>query len=319
MILVSIVVPIYNVEQYLKHCVRTILQQSYDNIEIILVDDGSTDNCGKICDEFAGQDNRIKVIHKQNGGLSDARNVGIDIATGDYITFIDSDDYIMPDMIGILINIIVNSNADIAQCEFIRSKSDCIGESKQSTFQSNKFTVYSENKMSAYINDKIIATAAWGKIYKKSLFNEIRFPVGRLHEDVFTTYKLIHEADSVTVTNYVGYVYRINENSITTSKFTPKKLDSIYGEIECANFIEMNYPDLRKQAYSGIVWACNQCLLQMAKTNYKGDTEDEFLQKLYRQYGKYYIGGKVSFLGKVVAVLAMINVYLAKSALSLKR
>lgn len=315
---VSVIVPIYNVEQYLTHCIKTILQQSYKNLEIILVDDGSPDNCGKMCDGFATKDNRIKVIHKQNGGLSDARNAGIDIATGNYITFIDSDDYVMPDMIESLMNIIDKENADIAQCNFIRSENDFIGEQQHESSQSEKFTVYFDDRMSAYLKDKKINTVAWGKIYKRSLFNGIKFPVGRLHEDVFTTYKLIHEAGSVAVTDYVGYVYRINENSITTSNFFPKKLDSVYGEIERAEFIKKNYPDLRKQAYSGIIWACNQCLLQMAKASYRGKNEDVFLQKLYRQYGKYYICDKVSFLGKIVVVLAIINERLAKSVLSLK-
>ena len=316
--LVSVIVPIYKVEQYLTHCVNTIVNQSYSNLEIILVDDGSPDNCGKMCDEFAEQDRRIKVIHKQNGGLSDARNAGIDIATGDYITFIDSDDYVMLDMIESLMSIIAKENVDIAQCNFIRNKNDSIGELQHESSQSEKFTVYFETKMSAYLKDKKINTAACGKIYKGSLFYEIRFPVGRLHEDVFTTYKLIHEAESVAVTDYVGYVYRINENSITTSKFSPKKLDSVYGEIERAEFIKKNYHDLRKQAYSGIIYACNQCLLQMAKASYRGKNEDVFLQKLYRQYGKYYICDKVSFLGKIVVVLAIINERLAKSVLSLK-
>ena len=316
---VSVIVPIYNVEQYLIHCVQTILQQSYENLEIILVDDGSPDNCGKICDEFAVQDCRVKVIHKQNGGLSDARNAGIDIATGDYITFIDSDDYVMSDMIEFLMNIIAKENTDIAQCAYIRCRSDSINNVQQDPSQSNKYTVYSESKMSAYLKDKTIITATWGKIYKKSLFNKIRFPVGRLHEDVFTTYKLIHEAGSVAVTDYVGYVYRINENSIITSKFSPKRLDSVYGKIELSEFIEANYHDLRRQAYSGIIYACNQCLLQMAKIGFEGENEDVFLQKLYRQYGKYYICDKVSVLGKAVTVLAMVNEHLAKSVLSLKQ
>ena len=319
MALVSIVVPIFNVERYLTHCINTILQQSYKNLEIILVDDGSPDNCGKMCDEFAIRDSRIKVIHKPNGGLSDARNAGIDIATGDYITFIDSDDYVMPDMIESLMNILTNENADIVQCDYIRGKSDAIIELQRDSSQNNNCSVFSENKMSAYLRDGKISTVAWGKIYKKSLFNGIRFPFGRIHEDVFTTYKLIHEAGSVAVTDYVGYVYRITENSIMTSKFSLKKLDSVYGEIERAEFIEKYYPDLRKQAYSGIIYSCNQCLLQMSKIGFAGEKEDAFLQKLYRQYGRYYICEKVSLLGKVVTALAIINENLAKSILSLKR
>lgn len=317
--LVSVIVPIYNVEQYLTHCIETILQQSYEKLEIILVDDGSLDNCGKVCDEFALKDSRIKVIHKQNGGLSDARNAGIDIATGDYITFIDSDDYVMPDMIETLMNILTEENTDIAQCDYIRSKNDSIGEQQYKLSQNDKSTVYFDDKMSAYLSNRKISTVAWGKIYKRFLFDEIRFPVGRLHEDVFTTYKLIHNASSVAVTDYVGYVYRINENSITTSKFSPKKLDGVYGKIKQSEFIKTNYPNLSIYAYSAIIYSCNQSLLQMAKSRYKGENEYAFLQILYRKYGKYYICDKVSVLGKAVTLIAMMNVYLAKSILLLKR
>ena len=314
--LVSVIVPIYKVEQYIDLCVRTILQQSYENLEIILVDDGSPDRCGIICDEFAKQDSRIKVIHKQNGGLSDARNAGIDLATGDYVTFVDSDDYLMQDMIKNLMNIIVREHADIAQCGYIRTKSNCFDSTGHSKVQHK---LYTENRMAAYLKENIITTMAWGKIYKKNLFDKIRFPVGRLHEDVFTGYKLIHTADSVAVTDYVGYIYRLTENSITTSKFSPKKLDRVYGAIECANFIEKNYLNLKKQAYSGIIWACNQCLSQMAKSRYKGKEEDAFLQKMYRRYGKYYLCNKVLLLGKILTFFAIINEHFAKWMLSLKR
>ena len=225
----------------------------------------------------------------------------------------------MPDMIESLMNIIAKENTDIAQCNFIRSKNDFIGAQQHESSKSDKFTVYFEDKMSAYLKENKINTVAWGKIYKRSLFNKIRFPVGRLHEDVFTTYKLIHKAESVAVADSIGYIYRVTENSITTSKFTPKKLDSVYGKLEQSECIEKYYPNLKKYAYSAIIYACNQCLLQMAKSRYKGKDEYALLQKLYRQYGKHYIDDKVSVLGKVVTILAMINVHLAKSALLLKR
>lgn len=316
--LVSVIIPIYNVEQFLKQCVTSVINQTYDNLEIILVDDGSPDNCGKICDNFAQKDDRIKVIHKVNGGLSDARNAGIDVATGDYITFIDSDDFILPNMIDCLMKIIIKENIDMVQCDFIRSKSNFVDEVYQNQ-NSYKYKIFRKNKMDAYLKERKIDTMACGKIYKRSLFGQIRYPLGKLHEDVYTTYKLIHEAGSVAVTDYVGYVYRIAENSITTSKFFPKKLDSVFGEIERAEFIKKNYPGLCKQAYSGIIYACNQCLLQMAKSKFKDDKVEFYLQDLYRKYGKYYLSDKVSFLGKIVVALAMINENLAKNVLLFKR
>lgn len=315
--IVSVIVPVYNVERYLWQCIQSILLQSYDNLEIILVDDGSPDNCGKMCDEFAATDIRIKVIHKQNGGLSDARNVGIEMATGKYITFVDSDDYIMPDMINRLLNVAKNENVDIVQCGYRRTKNNFYTEKSFGQVTNSKYIVYSDNKMTAYLKDCIITTVTWGKIYKTSLFDKIRFPKGRLHEDVFTTYKIIHEAHTVAIIDYVGYIYRINENSITAAPFSLKKMDSIYGKLKQADFIHKNYPMLIEYANVEIIYACNQCLVQMAKGKYQGIKELGLLQKLYKKYGKFYIRNNVSFGGKIIVVLAMINVSLAEFILTL--
>ena len=204
--LVSVIVPIYNVEEYLNQCVQSIRQQSYHNLEIILIDDGSPDKCGEMCDGYANEDSRVKVIHKQNGGLSDARNAGIEAATGEYITFIDSDDFIMQDMIECLMEVMNSENVDIVQCSFTRDADYAMVEKERDSDLREKYNIYSENRMVAYVKGQTIATMAWGKIYKTLLFREIRFPKGRIHEDVFTTYKLIHEANSIAVTDYIGYI-----------------------------------------------------------------------------------------------------------------
>ena len=226
--LISIVVPIYNVEQYLKRCVDTIINQTYKNIEIILVDDGATDNSGKICDEYIQKDNRIKVIHKENGGLSDARNVGLENANGKYIAFIDSDDYISKDFIQKLYKFCIENGCEIAQCSYQRVyDNSSISENTNAEIVT---TIMNRNeailKMFASKNSEY--TVAWNKLYKTSLFNSgIRYPKGMLHEDEATTYKLFYEAKKIVVTNEELYYYLIRENSITNKKYTLKRLDFI--------------------------------------------------------------------------------------------
>ena len=223
--LISIIVPVYNVEAYLAKCVDSILAQTYTNLEIILVNDGSSDGCGRICDEYAKQDKRIKVIHKQNGGLSDARNVAIDVATGEFITFIDSDDYVTDDYIMTLYSLI--------------EKYEC----KVSIALYNTFVEGSKPKVvnRVYIEDcqtniKAIEemfyqekydTASWAKLYHSSLFaTGIRYPKGIVYEDLATTYLLIFQSDKVAFCNRRIYNYLLRRDSIEGSSFSSKKMDS---------------------------------------------------------------------------------------------
>ena len=183
---ITIVVPVYKVEKYLRRCIESILQQTYKNIEIILVDDGSPDNCGKICDEYKEKDNRIIVIHKENGGLSDARNAGIDIATGKYIAFIDSDDYVANNFISSLYDVCIKNECEIAQCKFKRVTEDYKEEQKEiseTTILDGKSAI-----KEIYGQNDVYTIVAWNKLYLKNLFNDIRYTVGKIHEDESTTY-----------------------------------------------------------------------------------------------------------------------------------
>ena len=197
--MVSIIIPVYNVEKYIERMLATIVKQTYKSLEIILVDDGSTDSCGKICDEWAKKDNRIVVIHKKNGGLSSARNVGINIARGEYLFFCDSDDYISKNCVEYLYNTICNNQADIVVGNYIETSLDNQG-----------FNIYKvdEHVLSGkqaikeiYGKNNVQMVTAWGKIYKASLFDNIRYPVGLLHEDEGTTYKLYYKCKKVIVSN----------------------------------------------------------------------------------------------------------------------
>jgi glycosyltransferase involved in cell wall biosynthesis len=211
--LVSIIVPIYNVEKYLHRCVHSILKQTYRNIEIILVDDGSPDRCGEMCDEYASLDKRVKVIHKENGGLSDARNMGINISRGCYISFIDSDDWIHEKYIEILVDILEKGNADISVCGFLKTSVEDFTRAPLNEHIFEFTNIEALEQLYGEFSTQLVV--AWGKLLKKSLLQNIRFPIGRLHEDVFTTYKIIYEAKKVVFTTNQLLYYWQREESIT--------------------------------------------------------------------------------------------------------
>lgn len=274
--LISIIVPVYNVEKYVKKCIESIIEQTYKNLEIILIDDGSTDESGKICDEFNNKDKRIKVIHKQNGGLSDARNVGIDNANGEYVSFIDSDDYVNDDYIELLFDTVKQYDADmsIASHRVIYEK-NIIDRSTGENFCTEPKEI-----LEMLLYDNGIDTSAWGKLYKKSLFNEIRFPKGRLFEDSATTYKLIDKSKKIAVCSKPIYNYVIRNNSISNENFSEKKLDLIVSTEEMTNYIKNNYPELEKACNRRLMYAYLSTLTQLAKSKVK----NKKIQKKLMEY-----------------------------------
>ena len=220
---VSVIVPIYNVEAYIHQCIKSILSQSYQDFELILVDDGSPDHCGEICDHYARIDNRIRVIHKKNGGLSDARNVGIDIACGDFLTFIDSDDCISSDYLELLVKTQQKYGADIVQGEMTRNIGD-LGNVVPNLGVDIMSPAESFRDLLCFKRTKVYAC---GKLFKKSLIlaHSLYYPVGRLNEDCATTYKMILQSNKVVLIPNVIYFYRINENSILNSAFKCKRFE----------------------------------------------------------------------------------------------
>ena len=236
--LISIIVPIYKVEPYLKRCVDSIQNQTYRNLEIILVDDGSPDNCGKICDESAIVDSRIKVIHKPNGGLSDARNAGLDIASGDFIGFVDSDDFIHPMMFKDLHEQLEKYDADIAQCSFKKVS----GDEMINPDEPSNLKVLSNMEVLDYIYTPFCVDyiVAWDKLYKKDLFKELRFPKSKIHEDEFSTYKLFYWSKKIVVSDKKYYYYFQSPNSIIRSNFSIKKLDYAEAMEERIQFFKEN-------------------------------------------------------------------------------
>ncbi len=223
--LISIIVPIYKVEKYLDDCVQSLTNQTYKNLEIILVDDGSPDNCGRMCDEYATQDNRIKVIHKENGGLSDARNVAIDVAQGEWIEFVDSDDYVTPDYTETLYNLVSKYNCKVSVALHLKFNDNDNPIIQESTIYEEQFAPIDAVEQMFY--QEKFDTAAWAKLYHHSLFEGgIRYPKGLLFEDLPTIYRLMLKSNAVAFTSKIVYYYRYRLTSIEGSSYNPKKIES---------------------------------------------------------------------------------------------
>lgn len=253
---ISVIVPIYKVLPYIKECVNSILGQTYHNIEVILVDDGSPDECGMVCDEFQKMDNRVVVIHQKNSGLSAARNAGIDIASGDFILFVDGDDWIIPSAIEWLVECQRNTNADVIQGCFFREEIDLKEEDRAvKIFKGRDFLL-----------SDFFKTEAWLNLYNKNCFVNAKFPVGILHEDVALVYKIMYEAERVAYTNIKFYFYRKRSNSIITECFNEKRLVIIdIIEDQIAFYKERNEMELLNKAYYSYYSVLLDCAWKVKK------------------------------------------------------
>ena len=248
---ISVIIPVYNVSSYLSDCVDSVIKQTYKNIEIILVDDGSTDGSGKLCDEYKEKDSRIVVIHKKNGGLSDARNAGLEIAKGEYISFVDSDDFISSFFIEIFMKAIIENKCDIAAMKWGTSFWD--GEEHPvlaKNIADCTIEFFDTREALAYMLYQQIATGAPFKIYKKEIFDKIRFPVGYFYEDVATTYKTFLKARKVGIIAGDLYAYRMRRDSIIRQSFSEKKLIAMQIYEQLFNDVELNRLELHKAAVS---------------------------------------------------------------------
>lgn len=220
---ISVIVPVYKVEQFLHRCVDSILSQSFADFELILVDDGSPDNCGAICEDYKAKDSRIHVIHRQNGGLSAARNTGIDYvmdhSDAEWIAFVDSDDWVHPDYLRVLYDTAVQTRSDISACGFFRTEGDAFPSEQDFSI----LCLSADDYYCGQVHGGVTAVA-WNKLYRKSLFKDLRYPVGKLHEDEFTTYRAVYETGKVGVTPAVLYAYYQNPEGIMRSQWNPRRM-----------------------------------------------------------------------------------------------
>lgn len=241
--LISVIIPIYKVEDYLKRCVDSIIEQTYQNLEIILVNDGSPDNCPAICDEYGLKDNRILAIHQKNAGLAEARNSGLDIAKGEFISFVDSDDAVHPQFIESLYKGIVQTNSDLAICGFqVFSKEDEINTAFSNVEVSS--SIGAEILNSAYQLENIVA---WNKLYKRQIWQHLRYPKGKYHEDEFVFHLVFHTVNKACKITAPLYYYFRRENSIMSSKgaefLSKRKTDLLEAEDARLKFSEANQLD----------------------------------------------------------------------------
>lgn len=246
--LISIIVPVYNVEKYLKKCVYSILNQSYKNLEVILVNDGSTDNSGKICDELSREDSRIKVYHKDNGGLSDARNYGVAKANGEYVGFVDSDDYIDQYMYENLYKAIRKYNTQIAECGITRVYKN---NKLRPHYDGEEYSlvVDREGYLKEYLENRKVYGAAVCKLLSIDLAKVLKFPDGKVYEDVFYTLELLKKVDKYTLISGNYYYYYIRGNSITTKTFSSRDMDYIEIIDKIGEYTLNNYTKLKEKLF----------------------------------------------------------------------
>ena len=272
--LISLIIPVYKVEKYLEKCIQSVINQTYENLQIILVDDGSPDNCGKICDEYAKKDHRIEVIHKSNGGLSDARNKGLEIAKGEYIGFVDSDDYIEADMYEVLYNLLKQYNADVSICNFytVSQGKISIKNADNGINEYNRIEILKE-----ILLDKNIQSYAWNKLYKKELFDEIKYPIGKKYEDIGTTFYLLEKCNKVVVTGKSEYYYINRQDSIVNN----------VTESTITDYIEENIKELSSYNKDYLKRILKTAEKDIKSLNEVGDYTKKKYEELYNKVQKF--------------------------------
>ena len=264
---VSIIIPVYNVEKYIDRCLESVVNQTYKNLEVILVDDGSTDNSGKICDAHKEKYKMTKVIHKENGGLSSARNEGLKYVTGQYVFYLDSDDYISKDCIEHLVKISTQKNADISIIKMINIAENTNEEIKE--LKNEKLIVMnSEKAIKESLYQKKYSCCAPAKLYKTEIAKQVKFPLGKLAEDLATCHNFFDISNVIVYSSHIGYYYRQQDNSIM-HKFNKKRMDALKWSNEIEKFCEKKYPKIHKAAECRTFNVAIHLLLDL-----KNDVED---------------------------------------------
>lgn len=251
---VSVIVPVYHVEPYLDRCVHSIADQTYGELEILLVDDGSPDGCPALCDTWAEKDSRIRVIHKENGGLSDARNAGMAAATGEYIAFVDGDDRIAPEMVERLLQAILRDGSDIAACAVEMVWED--GTPSRSLTVRTNCVLSRTEAQSALIGESLLKQPVWYKLYRSGIIRDIPFEVGKYHEDVFWSYRAVGNAGRVSIIDYVGYYYTQRAGSIMGEGYSLRRLDAVEAKLRRQTYLEAEMPELASQGRVNLLFTC---------------------------------------------------------------
>lgn len=282
---ISVIVPVYKVELYLRRCIDSILGQTFTDFELILVDDGSPDNCPAICDEYAAKDSRVHVIHQENGGLSAARNAGIDWAfahsDSEWLNFVDSDDWVHPEYLKVLLDTAEKGHVEIAITELYRTP-----QYELKTIHQPKCEFFGPKEYYLYAINETDNMTACGKLYRRNLFIHIRFPNGRIWEDLATTYKLLFSATQIAFINkeYPYYYYYYNKDSITHVKWTQSNLDELIAYEEQIKFFQCNrqYDEIQKALQKRYIRVIGYQVINMERSEI-GDKQKVFFRNLLRR------------------------------------
>ena len=306
---ISIVIPVYNVEKYIRKCLDSVVNQTFGDLEIILVDDGSSDSSGDICDEYARQDSRINVIHKKNGGLSEARNTGIEVATGEFIAFVDSDDYIALNMIQTLYDNIERDKADIAVCGIMNVyREHTWPQCKENTH----FICGNVEGFRLLLVGEKIPGSICNKLLRTELIKEIRFPSGKHYEDIFFHTDLMQVIDKISVDTTPLYYYVHRRDSVTTRKFEKSSMDIIEAYERNLKVIIDKYPQLIDVAIFRVQWANFVVLDRMMEGSYYWKIEEyEQVKKMLKKNALKIVKSPYFFkTRKLAALLLFINIKL---------
>ena len=284
--LVSIIIPVYNVEKYLDKCITSVVNQTYQKLEIILIDDGSPDNCPALCDQWQAKDNRIKVIHQQNGGLSVARNEGLKLATGEFIGFVDSDDWIESEMYETLLTVLLETDADIAVCKFqSETERSKVTRIKQSSSVRKQYS--SEEALSMLLQGHI-ASAVWNKIYRRGILSNISFPNSKICEDHLWTPMVIGNARLIVCVNHSFYHYIQRPDSLfRNAKLAVKRgLDRIELSKQRTNYIRKNYPSLARIANIKLLNLLSSEYIKIKLNSNSFDEDGKILRELHQNFAE---------------------------------
>lgn len=311
--MISVIIPVYNVEKYLAPCLDSVINQTYTDWEAVLVDDGSTDASPAICEEYAGKDGRFRLIRQENGGLSAARNTGIAACKGDYITFLDSDDALVSTALEQLLRLCTGYNADLAVCPMLRLEEDgSLAPYKNHAPICGTEIFIGEGKMASYIRLNKQTNTACGKLYARELFDEIRFPDGKTSEDVFTAYQVIHAARRVVIHEAPLYIYRNRPGSIMTRRITGRDFDVIEGRMLEAAFIRAHYPELADCMPVKICSAAVTLMIRTAVDRYSDPEKDALLRRCLRENLKPFLRSGQSSTRKLWAIMSACSLGLAR-------
>lgn len=307
---VSVIIPVYNVEKYINRCIESVIKQTYTNLEILLIDDGSKDSSSTLCDFWEDKDNRIRVIHKTNGGLSSARNKGLDYATGEYICFVDSDDYISKKMIEIMHRAAIEEDVQVVTCGRIRVKKE---------EQILLYTLPEQRKMSGKEAIKellvggCIEEAAWDKLYSRKIFMNRRFPMGEINEDIVQTIDILGECEKIVHVGEPLYYYCENQGSITKSAYSKTKMVAVKHLEMIESYLKNNFPDLLEMFDSLQLRYCQDLLYLILDDKKTLKTYKQDYDIIYAKFKKSFSNGiknkKIKNSDKIKAYLILFNLY----------